>query len=99
MRAYNHDPVYHLFTGIGSGGNSDSFVWPGGPGVWKINGTFNSSVATLKVLSDDGTYIPYGDGSSQTTAAAIEFDGFAGDTFRVEVTGGTPTGMTSSLRG
>ena len=54
--------------------NGDYYhAWPGGRGVFRINGTWDTATATLGVRMPDGSYLPVGADTTFTSDDAGQF--------------------------
>jgi hypothetical protein len=68
-------------------------IWPGGPGVFKVVGTFGGATVSLEFLGPDGsTWVAMGADTTLTAAGGAQFTNDPGP-IRASVTGGTPSGL------
>lgn len=72
-----------------------AYEWPGGEGVFQVEGTFGGTSAALQFKSDQGTWIDVGTDTTKTAAGAGGFI-LHPCLIRVALTGGTPSAMYAS---
>lgn len=86
--------VYELLANASATGNP--VRWPGGEGVFKVEGTLNGATVALKYLGPDvSTWRSVGTDTTITDLAVSSGGVFVLDEcmIKAEVTGGTPSGL------
>lgn len=68
-------------------------TWSGGPGIFKVAGTFGGATVALQALGPDGvTWFDVGTDTTKTAAGGGQFTLDPGP-IRAAVTGGAPSGL------
>lgn len=88
---------YALLTNIGAVGNGNAVVIGGGTYSWSVAGTFGGTAAKLQLLGPDGTTWIDIPSATLSAAGVMSVDVAGGASIRAVLTGGTPSGIYSSL--
>lgn len=70
----------------------DSFIWPGGRGLFAADGTFGGATVKLQFLGPANNWIDAGNYTTLIAAGGGVFDLPQGQ-IRANITGGTPSGL------
>lgn len=80
---------------VSATGDSATFTWGGGSGLFTVIGTFGATVATLDYLGPNSQYVA---AASLSAAGGIAFGPIpAGTTMKVNLTGGSPSGIYATV--
>ncbi|MEN9417114.1 MAG: hypothetical protein RI988_734 [Pseudomonadota bacterium] len=79
---------------INGNATGNAAIWPGGRGLFTVDGTFGGSTATLQFLGPTGNWIAAGPYTTLTAAGGGIFDLPQGQ-IRVSLSGGSPSGISA----